>query len=174
VIQPRDAKRVLEARARALAMREEDEDTAGALELATFTIGGHLLGVSMASVTRAAALRHLTEIPGGPPWLPGLTAVEGSLVSLLDLASFLELGRRGVGDVTGAIIVSEGGREIGLAAEQLLGIEDVPARAIAPLPVTGGAASPLDRVARLPGREVLLLDVPKLFDDPRLAGVSHG
>jgi chemotaxis signal transduction protein len=174
VISTRDPAEVLKARARALAIRDESELQREVEELATFAIGGHLLGVPMSRVSRAAALKHLTEIPGGPPWLVGLTAVEGHLVSLLDLAVFLDLGRRGVGDVTGAIIVSANGREIGLAAEHLLGIEDVPVRAIAPLPDGKVHESPLDRVARLPGREMLLLDVQKLFDDPRLHGATHG
>jgi purine-binding chemotaxis protein CheW len=161
----RDVGAILRERARILALRDASELAATTEELATFGIGGHLIGVPMVRVTRAAALKHLTEIPGGPPFLVGVTAVEGQLVSLLDLAVLLGLSRRGVGDITGSLVVSWGAREIGLAAEQLFGIEDVPVRDIAPLP---GATGPLTRVARLPERELLLLDVETLFDDPRL------
>lgn len=160
----RDVAAILRSRAEALAIREESTHTATE-ELATFAIGGHPIGVPMSRVTHAAALRHLTEIPGGPGYLVGITAVEGHLVSLLDLAQFLDLRRHGVGDVTGSLVVAWGGREIGLAAEQLHGIEDVPERCISNLP---GAAGPLNRIARLDDREIMLLDVEILFDDPRL------
>jgi purine-binding chemotaxis protein CheW len=168
----RDVAAVLRERAAALAQPEAQEST-DAEALATFTVGGHALGVPLERVLRASDLRHLTEIPGGPPWLLGLTAVEGHLVSLLDLARFLGLGRSGVADVRGSLVVSAGKREIGLVAEQLLGIRDLPQSALTVLP---GESGPIRRVARGQGGQgvdLLVLDVDVLFDDPRL-GSSRG
>jgi chemotaxis signal transduction protein len=168
----RDAASILRARAQALAVRDQSELERSTEELATFSIGGHAIGVPMEHVAHASALKHLTEIPGGPGYLVGLTAVEGHLVSLLDLAAFLELARQGVGDVTGALVVSWKGRELGLAAEQLHGIEDVPKHTIASLP---GGVGPLARIARrTSGGDLLLLDVETLIDDPRLGAVTRG
>jgi chemotaxis signal transduction protein len=163
----RDVEGMLRARARKLAMRARDESALATEELATFSVGGNQIGVSTVSVVHAAPLEHLTEIPGGPPWLEGVTTVGGRLVSLLDLAALLGLSCSGVGDVTTNLVVGWGAREIGLAAEHLFGIEDVPRNAIAPLPNADG---PLTRIANLSNRQLLLLDVPTLFGDPRLAG----
>jgi purine-binding chemotaxis protein CheW len=159
------AAEILQRRARALAVRDEGERATAVETLATFAIGGHHLAVPVAQMVRASPLRHLSEIPGGPPYLLGITAVDGHLVTLLDLAALYQLPRHGVGDVTGVVVVASGAREIGLGAEQLSGIEDVPLRALGPLP---GAAGALTRVAHLPPRELLVLDVPLLFDDARL------
>jgi chemotaxis signal transduction protein len=137
--------------------------------LAKFTVGGHALGVPLACVARASDLHHLTEIPSGPPWLIGLTAVEGYLVSLLDLAVFLDLGRTGVADVRGSLVVVAGKREIGLVAEQLLGIADLPQTALVALP---GENGPIRRVAQghgLHGGDLLVVDVDVLFEDARLS-----
>jgi purine-binding chemotaxis protein CheW len=161
----RDVEAILRGRAQQLAVRAQDESALTTEELATFSIGGHHIGVSMASVTHAATLTHLTEIPGGPAWLVGITTVEGQLISLLDLSALLRLSQRGVGDVTTSLVVAAGGREIGLAAEQIFGVEDVPRTAIAPLQTTNG---PLTRIARLGERQVLVLDVVTLFSDARL------
>jgi purine-binding chemotaxis protein CheW len=163
----RDVDGILQARARKLALRAEDESALATEELATFAVGGYQVGVPTISVVHAAPLEHLTEIPGGPSWLVGLTTVEGHLVSLLDLAALLGFARSGVGDVTTNLVVGWGGRQIGLAAEHLFGIEDVPRHAIAPLPSADGL---LTRIANLSGRQLLLLDVPALFGDPRLKG----
>ncbi len=161
----RSIEAILRERARILAIPAAEDENADTEELATFGVGGHVLGVPMERVTRAATLRHLSEIPGGPPYLVGMTAIDGHLVSLLDLVQFLGLSRRGIGDITASLVIASGPREIGLAAEEILGIEDVPKRSIAALP---GGTGPLLRVARLPQREVLLLDVDLLFADPRL------
>jgi purine-binding chemotaxis protein CheW len=160
-----DVEAILRARAHKLAISAQDESALQTEELATFSVGGHHLGVPTACVTHAATLRHLTEIPGGPAWIVGITTVEGQLVSLLDLSALLGLSHRGVGDVTSSLVVGWGGREIGLGAEQLFGIEDVPRTAIALLPSADG---PVTRIARLADRQLLLLDVPTLLSDPRL------
>jgi purine-binding chemotaxis protein CheW len=163
----RDVEGILKARARTLALLVRDESSLATEELATFSTGGHQIGVPMAYVVHAAPLEHRTEIPGGPRWLLGLTTVEGHLVSLLDLAALLGLGGSGVGDVSTNLVVESGGRKIGLAAEQLFGIEDLPRSAIAPLASADGL---LPRIATLAARQLLLLDVPALFADARLAG----
>src|SRR5690349_2893405 len=98
---------ILRERARVLA-RPEWEDHADTIELAAFKIGGHTIGVPLEHVARAAELRHLTEIPGGPSHLIGVTAIDGRLVSLLDLTALYGLRGRGIGDVTGTILVASG------------------------------------------------------------------
>jgi purine-binding chemotaxis protein CheW len=161
----RDVERILADRARLLAAPDDGKGRATE-ELATFSIGGHAFAVPLADVTHGATLQHLTEIPGGPSWLVGLTAVDGALVSLLHLPLFLGLERQGVSDITGALVVAADGREIGLAAGQLLGIEDVPRDEIVEMPVPLAAITRVARSSRK--EELLLLDVPSLFADPRL------
>jgi chemotaxis signal transduction protein len=165
----RDVAALLRQRARSLA-RPVTEEAADAEALATFTIGGHAIGLPLRCVVRASELRHLTELPGAPPWLLGLTAVEGHLVSLLDLALFLGLKRSGVADVRGVLVIAAGKRELGLAAEELLAIADVRGADVAPLPGGSGALGRVARGAGPQGSDLLLLDVESLFDDSRLAG----
>ena len=163
----RDIDAVLLRRARQLATRAHDQGAVATEELVTFSVGPHQLGIPMTWVSHAATIRHLTEVPGGPPWLVGVTTVEGQLVSLLELSVLLGLSQRGVRDATSSLVVASNGRQIGVAAEQIFGIEDVPRSAIAQLPSADG---PLTRIASLPARQLLLLDVPTLFGDPRLGG----
>src|SRR5262249_55936505 len=69
----RSVEAILRERARILAVPAAEDENADTEELATFGVGGHVLGVPMARVTRAATLRHLSEIPSGPPYLVGMT-----------------------------------------------------------------------------------------------------
>jgi chemotaxis signal transduction protein len=170
-----DLDRILRARARLLAVAADDSAEQEVETFASFTIAGRNLVVPIAQAIRAGEIRQLTEIPSAPSYLVGLVAFEGRLVSLLHLGSFLGLEGRGVRDLTAALVVGVGGREIGLAAEQLLGIEDVPLSAITQLPVAVGAVT---RVCRQKsGRELLVVDVATLLEDPRLQpseGRGHG
>lgn len=156
---------VLRERARRLAVPHESEEH-DIEEHATFSVSGCALAVPLEQVRHASSVRHVTEIPGGPPWLVGLAAVEGRLVSLLHLPRFLGIERQALSDITATLVVAAGEREIGLATDQLLGIEDLEAGDIIDLPVPIG---PITRTARSAGgRELLLFDVRDLFADSRL------
>jgi chemotaxis signal transduction protein len=148
VARVRDVGRILAERARSLAAVDEPLAT-GTRTLAGFVMGGHELAVPIESLRRAVTLGVVTEIPGGPQHLLGVIVVDNRLVSLLDVPAFLGLPAHGVGDVTAALVVHLGGRQIALAAELLLRIADVAA---------GGGDAPT------------LVDVAALFADARLSG----
>jgi purine-binding chemotaxis protein CheW len=145
----RDVERILSARARALAAVEESAPS-GTRTLSTFVMGGYELAVPIEALSRAVDLGVVTEIPGGPAHLLGVLVVDNRLVSLLDVPAFLGLPARGVGDVTAALVVQHGGRQIALAAERLLRITD--------FALDDGGAAPR------------LVDVAALFADARLSG----
>lgn len=145
----RDVARILAERARALAVVEEAAPSS-ARTVAAFVIGGHELAVPIETLSRAVDLGVVTEIPGGPEHLVGVIVVDNRLVSLLDVPAFLGLPAQGVGDITAALVVQHGGRQIALAAERLLRIADVA--------FVDGAAAPR------------LVDVAALFADARLSG----
>jgi chemotaxis signal transduction protein len=164
----RDAAPRLAERARLLALPEEGIEEVATRPLACFAIAGQAFGVPLEFVVRAAALRHLTEAPGAPPWLLGVAGVEGRLVATVELAGLYGVGRQEMGILGGVLVVGgAGGRELGLAAERLVGIRDVHASSIRPLP---GAPAPLARMAIDELLELLVVDVPALLADPRLDG----
>ena len=144
----RDVERILAERARVLAAVEELAPS-GTRTLAAFVMGGHELAVPIEALSRAVDLGVVTEIPGGPAYLLGVIVVDNRLVSLLDVPAFLGMPARGVADVTSALVVQHGGRQIALAAEQLSRIADF---------AVGGAEAPE------------LVDVAALFSDARLSG----
>jgi purine-binding chemotaxis protein CheW len=161
----RDIDAILRRRAEQLALHADDEGARATEELVTFSVGPHQIGVPTVWVGHAATIHHLTEVPGGPAWLVDITTVEGQLVSLVELCALLGLAQRGVRDAVSSLVVASGGRQIGLTAEQIFGIEDVPSAAIAALPSADG---PLTRIANLPACQLLVLDdVPALLADPR-------
>lgn len=140
----------------------------------SFVIGKQCFGVPLSAVVYAGRLRHLTAIPSAPPYLLGITLISGHLISVLDIAAMLSLRRPGVGDVTSCLIIESGPRKIGLAAEQALGIEEIPADQISEISL-GPGAMPIRRAAFVERMHVLLLDPHSVLADPRLQGGNrHG
>jgi len=160
-----DVAKLLNERAALLARRERVLDESALLPHVAFQAAGEQFAVPLRYVVYASRLRHLTPIPGGPPYLLGICSLSGHLVSVLDVATFLSLRQRGLHDVACCLVVTLDGRELGLCAERLLGIEDIPASAISPW-LSGHAAIP--QVATIDKQRLLILDLPQLFLDPRL------
>jgi chemotaxis signal transduction protein len=162
----RDPLAVLRARAQKLALVESAARDVVQLPHVAFIVGGHGLAVPLADVVYAGRLRHLTSVPGAEPFVLGVTALSGHVVTVLDAAALLRLPRRGLCDIGACLVVRSGNRKLGLGADQLLGIEDIPSDCIKDFP-SGGAEIP--RVALLPERQLLLLALAPLFSDPRLS-----
>jgi chemotaxis signal transduction protein len=162
----RDVQAILRARAQKLAQIDATEAEVATEAYVAFTQAGHDLAVPLHTLLYSGRLRHLTGVPGADACLLGVTALGGHLVSVLDVAALLGLSQRGLQDLTSCLVIRHENRSIGLGAHQLLGIEDIPVRCIKPFPALGPE---IPRMAFLPKRNLLLLDLPRILADPRLA-----
>jgi purine-binding chemotaxis protein CheW len=165
----REIEQILRQRATAMATRDRHDEVVQTEAVVTFVLAGYCLGVPLARVAHVGTINQLSEIPGAPEYLVGAIVSRGRVVSLLDLALFLPLKRLGGGDVTAAITIAHEGRELGLAAEQLIGVEDIASDIIVG---AGGFPPPIPRLAPLRNRDVLLLDTGLLLQDRRIAQVA--
>jgi purine-binding chemotaxis protein CheW len=103
----------------------------------------------------------ITPVPGVPSFYPGVVNIRGQIVTVLDLRVLfgLEIDRRDVPDEM--IVVQSGRLELGLLAHHVRGVVNIPAAAVEPLDEV--------RYARgITGDRLVLLDVPRLFEDERL------
>lgn len=164
--EPNESWRLLTERAALLAVKDTSQNQTARLPHVAFQSAGEFFAAPLHHVVHAGRLRHLTPIPGGPPYLLGVCALAEHLVTVLDVATFLDLRHRGLDDVVCCLVVSHNGRELGLCAERLLGIEDIPETCCQSWSCGHAAVS---QVATLGKQRFLLLDLAALFVDPRLA-----
>lgn len=171
----RDISEILRDRARRLAEAEGELELQATEPFVAFTVSGQTFGVPLKSVVYVGRLRHLTPLPGGSPYLLGITVLSGHLVSVLDVAAFLDLRHQGLGDVNCCLVVQAGGRQLGLAAEQLIGIEEIPSQRIATISAAGSTEA-VTRAAFLDRLRMLLIDLERMIGDVRLSGsgADHG
>ena len=165
----RDIDNELRERASRLARSTGNQKPISTESFVAFLIGKQCFGVPLSSVVYAGRLRHLTPIPNGPPHLLGVTVLAGHLISVLDIAALFALRRPGVADVNSCLIIESGPRKIGLAAEQALGIEEIPFDQISEISL-GESAAAIRRAAFVDRMHILLLDPHAVLTDPRLQG----
>jgi purine-binding chemotaxis protein CheW len=162
----RTAREILEARAEALATVEPEAP--GVLEALTlFRLLGQLCAVRSGEVDSAGQLRELSPVPGGPAWLVGATLHRGAVLSLVDLAALWELPAPGVRDLPSFVVVTHGGRRLGVLVDQLLGNLELEGALI---PYRGPARAGLHEVACRGAEPIWVISTAALLSDDRLGG----
>ena len=165
---PAEERKILHARARALA-REPDREKAGeaSLEVLEFLLAYETYGVEMSFVRETLPLHDLTPVPCTPPFVLGLINVRGQIMSVIDIRKFFDLPEKGLTDLNKVIVVHNGEMEFGILADAVLGVRAVPIAGLQPsLPtLTGVREEYLKGVTR---ERLVILDGRKLLNDKRL------
>lgn len=141
-----------------------DEDT---LTCLTFRLGGQYFAVSVAPVREILDEQRVAILPDAPPDVVGLIDVRGESVMVMDVSH--RLGVRTQAEADRRIIVLErpgrDRRPVGVLAEQVLSVIEMPAAAIEAIEQTQGAPGLVRGVARVEGQLVIVLDHPVLLGD---------
>jgi purine-binding chemotaxis protein CheW len=163
-----EQKRILQARARALAAVPEDDEPAEAhLNGLEFLLASERYAIESRYVREVWPLKELTPLPGTPPFVAGIINVRGRIVSVVDLKRFFDLPGKGLTDLDKVIIIGDEHIEFGLLADAIAGFRRLPLRAIQPsLPTLTGIR--LDYLRGIASEGLVILDGARLLADPRL------
>jgi purine-binding chemotaxis protein CheW len=165
---PEEVRRILAARAQALARpREEVQVPTELLELVVFSLGGERYGIEMSHVLEVIPLRDPTPVPCAPPFVLGVVNHRGRILPVLDFRRLLDLAGHGVGEGSRVVAVRAGGMTFGIFADQVSRVERVGAHEVAPPP----AAIAGDRQAFLlgvTGEMVAVLDIEKVASEKKI------
>ncbi len=128
------------------------ESRAEMLEVLRFRLAAEIYALELAWIAQVRPVVEVTPLPGVPSFVRGVVNVSGRIVSLVDLKVRFELPDAALSAASVVIILSGAGMEIGLLADEVLGIEKIPAESLqAQLPTLSGVrAEYLKGVA--PGR----------------------
>ena len=125
-----------------------------------FRAGGRTFGCSIDAVREIIPQRRTTRLPGADAAVRGLINLRGTIVTVIDLALWLESG--GPAGADGSIVlVDHGARVAGLAVDEVLDVQMV-----APEDVSGTVGSRSGAVrgmGRIGDTVVILLDLTSLL-----------
>ncbi|HEX5438729.1 MAG TPA: chemotaxis protein CheW [Gemmatimonadaceae bacterium] len=134
---------------------------APACPLVLFRLGARVYGIELEQVCEIIPFRNATRLPGAPPYVCGLINLRGSIVTIIDLGSRLDGGAaaRSTGSV---ILVERGSRVVGLAVDEALEVQELPADALEAAPADEAMGGVVRAVGRLGELVVILLDAAEI------------
>ncbi|MBI1988570.1 MAG: chemotaxis protein CheW [Betaproteobacteria bacterium] len=160
-----EAKRILKARARALAREPaKDEADGDYIEVVEFVLAYEQYAVETRHVREIHPLEHLTPLPCTPAFVLGIVNVRGEILSVIDLRKFFDLPEKGLTDLNKVIVLESGPMVFGILADAVIGAKRIRLAGIQPsLPTLTGV-----REAYLKGvtaERTVILDAEKLLAD---------
>ena len=163
---PAEVRRLLKARAAALAVAPVAPRAGKLLELVEFLVAQETWAVESSFVREIRPLRGLTALPGTPPFVLGITAVRGEILSVVDLGRFFDLPARGLTELNRVVVLASGSMTFGILADAILGLSSIPLEEIqTSLPTLTGIREAYVR-GITPGGKVVL-------DGAKLAASEH-
>lgn len=162
-----ETKRVLKARAQALAREPAQAQPADALELVEFALAHEKYGVETSFVREIHPLTELTPLPCTPAFVLGVVNLRGEIVSVIDIKKFFDLPEKGLTDLNKVIVLRSDTMRFGILADAVLGVRRIPAAEIQPSlsTLTGIREQYLKGVT---SERTVVLDAEKLLADERI------
>jgi purine-binding chemotaxis protein CheW len=163
---------ILEARARALAHQEAADDTILGEATVIFQIGDGRYGVSARLVREVQPLTDYTPLPSTPLFVLGLINLRGRLLAALDIRPLLGVPVASPRPGAALLIVSAGGIEVGLLADEVIEVRRCATRLS---PVLASADGQVGAWVRgIDSGLTVLLDLALLLADSRLVVNNTG
>ena len=163
-----DDVQILRARARVLAVSPEEPQRPGnMLEVLEFRLAQERYAVETRHVREVSPLKHLTPLPGTPPFMRGIVNVRGRIVPVLDLKTFFELPEEGLTDLHRIILIEGQNLELGLLADAAVGVRSIPADQLQPtLPTLSGIRT--EYLKGITPEHLVVLDAARILADPKI------
>jgi purine-binding chemotaxis protein CheW len=143
--------------------RETDEAPEQLRRLIVFQACDEWFGLPIEWVREIQPLERVTRVPDAPPEILGILNLRGRVLALFDLAGCLGIPR-GTRPATHAVVLETSDPDlcIGIAAQRIAQVRDVPASDVQPSAREGGVGA-LEGAFELDGHVVGLLDLSRVL-----------
>ncbi|RUL79085.1 purine-binding chemotaxis protein CheW [Dyella choica] len=103
---PEDSRRILAARAQALAMGGTPEEASeSSIEVVEFNLAYERYAIESHYVREVHPLENLTPVPCTPSHVLGVANLRGEIISVIDIRIFFDLPKRGLPDLNKVIVL---------------------------------------------------------------------
>ena len=149
-----DERKLLEARARALARRQRRRAEA-TVELVLFSLARATYAIELQHLRQVYPLTHMAMLPGAQPPLVGVTAWRGELIRVLDLTRILDVPQGGPTDRSRVFVLGRDRDVFALLVDRIIDVKEIPERQLTPAGAPFLRAATGDAVAVLDGEELI-------------------
>ena len=162
-----ETKRILKARAQALAQEPAKAQAGDALELVEFVLAHEKYGVETSFVREIHPLTELAPLPCTPAFVRGIVNLRGEIVSVIDIKKFFDLPEKGLDDLHKIIVLQSETMRFGILADAVLGVRRIPVAEIQPsLPTLTGIRE--QYLKGVSSERTVILDAEKLLADEKI------
>ncbi|WP_136415131.1 chemotaxis protein CheW [Herbaspirillum sp. ST 5-3] len=166
-----ELERILRERAVALAkpvLPSKADTLAGdRIDILVFQLAGEKYAFDAAYVAQACPVPPVAAVPGAPDYVVGIVAIEGEVLSVIDLRSLLDLSLSSLTDPTAIIVLKNDAMEFCVLAEEIAGMEQVSEGTLQhALPTMGSKQT--NYLKGVTADRVAVLDAEQLLSDARL------
>lgn len=130
-----EAKRILRARAAALATPPPVQATGDYLDVVELVLAPETYAIEAALVREVTLLSRLTPLPSTPSFVRGIVNIRGEIVAVIDLERFFGLPERDPGDLDKLVVLHTRERVMGILADAV-GMARIDLADIGPPPST--------------------------------------
>ena len=159
---------ILRARAKSLAQEpEKKEEAEESLEVLAFLLAHETYAIETRFIREVYPLTELTPLPCTPDYIFGIINIRGQILTIIDMKKFFDLPEKGITNLNRVIVVRNEDMELGILADEIIGIQNIPEKGVTPpLPtMTGIHAGYLKGVT---GEGLILLDMEMFLNDRQL------
>jgi purine-binding chemotaxis protein CheW len=150
-------------------------EEAGGKEFLAFTLGNEEYGIDILRVQEIRGYESVTRIANAPDFIKGVMNLRGTIVPVVDMRIKFRLGEATYDQFTVVIILSIGGRVLGMVVDSVSDVTTLAGEQIRPAPEIGTAfdTSYLIGLGTLGERMLILVDIEKLMSDPEMGLIER-
>jgi purine-binding chemotaxis protein CheW len=162
---------------------EASSSTKGAGDIAgneflAFTLGKEEYGIDILKVQEIRGYEAVTRIANAPEFIKGVVNLRGIIVPIVDMRIKFNLGEPTYDQFTVVIILSIGGRVMGMVVDSVSDVITLTAEQVKPAPEMGSAFDTdyLIGLGTLGERMLILIDIDKLMSSDEMGlmeNVAH-
>lgn len=144
------------------------------LQLVTFGLGDEEFAVDILAVQEINRMMALTRVPQSPPEVEGVINLRGKIIPVIDLRKRFGLKANEKSEQSRIIVVDVHNKVLGFIVDRVSEVLRIPSNIVEPAPsmVCSVDSDFIAGVGKLDDRLLILLDLPKLFDQQQVGAMT--
>jgi len=161
-------KTALRSRAKKLSQEIESKGTDEEyFEVLEFLLAQETYAIETNFVREVHPMTELTPLPCTPAFVFGLINVRGQILTVIDMKKLFDLPERGITNLNKVIVVRKDAMELGILADEIIGIRNLPLNELQP-PLSTMTGIHAEYLRGVTGERLIVLDMERFLTDRKL------
>jgi len=136
-------------------------------EILEFLLAHETYAIETMFVREVYPMADLTPLPCTPAFVYGLVNVRGQILTVIDMKKFFDLPEKGITNLNKIIVVRKDAMELGILADEIIGIRNIPMNKLQP-PLSTMTGIHAEYLKGIIVEGLIALDMERFLTDGRL------